>query len=888
MKKIIFAFLIFCFQLSIITDANAAPVRNMPVKRLQPNGDTLNCFISGDEYYHRLHDANGYTIVQSPSTGWYVYADRQWDDSHSDWEVVATNHIVGTVEPSTLGIDNNIVASPSTVAAKYKKWEIPTQYLPNALANGNSSSSKAISSRNRGIINNVVIFIRFSDDDEIATPYSTIESMFNDSSANSISMHNYFWRASYSQLRIKTYFFPEANGDSIISYQDTEPRSYYMPYNATTNPNGYQDDNSRRMREFDLLQRAVHYVTNNNLIPSDLNLDMDNDDMVDNICFVVKGTYTGWSELLWPHKWSLFDREVYINGKRVYTFNLQLEGSGSHYFSTSTFCHEMFHTLGAPDLYHYENYTDISSVGSWDLMCNNTTPPQHMGMYMKMQYGKWIDTIPEITEAGTYTLNSVGDSIHTLNQCYRIQSADPAQWYMLEYRDNTELFETGLGGSGLLIYRIDSRYGGCANFDGVNYFDEVYIFRPGGSDQFTGGHISQAFFSANAGRTSFSANTDPYPWLTGNVIDTTIEISNISQAGSAISFTYTPHRPVVSDCGDTGCTVTVEMTDYMGDTWNGAYLSFETQDGQQLAATSMGDGTVRETKSLRFCRQPIVVRWYGGVAHSECGFKITLADSSVWKNIGHATESTIIGTINDPCERYIPPQYTITVQSCDTINHVSGGGTFNEGTTISILAQEMDNYTFVGWHDGPYNGPEDDDDITSYEQRRSITVTGDSLITAIFAPLQYSVRVITASGQEEYGTVTGSSSVPYGASITISATAAEGYVFDYWRKNYNSEHITDNPFTDIVTGDVTYRAFFHPINAGIEEGADCVKVYSNAGQIIVEGAQGRHIDVLNTLGQIVLSSTCDRQQSSFNFKNAPGLYIVRIQGQLPQKVIINH
>ena len=101
MKKIIFAFLIFCFQLSIITDANAAPVRNMPVKRLQPNGDTLNCFISGDEYYHRLHDANGYTIVQSPSTGWYVYADRQWDDSHRDWEVVATNHIVGTVEPST-------------------------------------------------------------------------------------------------------------------------------------------------------------------------------------------------------------------------------------------------------------------------------------------------------------------------------------------------------------------------------------------------------------------------------------------------------------------------------------------------------------------------------------------------------------------------------------------------------------------------------------------------------------------------------------------------------------------------------------------------------------------------------------------------------------------
>ena len=63
---------------------------------------------------------------------------------------------------------------------------------------------------------------------------------------------------------------------------------------------------------------------------------MDNDGYVDNICFIVKGTYTGWNDLLWPHKWSLYDRNVYINGKRVYTFNLQLEGSGSHYFSTST------------------------------------------------------------------------------------------------------------------------------------------------------------------------------------------------------------------------------------------------------------------------------------------------------------------------------------------------------------------------------------------------------------------------------------------------------------------------------------------------------------------------------------------------------------------------
>ena len=36
--------------------ANAAPVRYLPVVRLQPDGDTLHCYVSGDEFFHRLHD----------------------------------------------------------------------------------------------------------------------------------------------------------------------------------------------------------------------------------------------------------------------------------------------------------------------------------------------------------------------------------------------------------------------------------------------------------------------------------------------------------------------------------------------------------------------------------------------------------------------------------------------------------------------------------------------------------------------------------------------------------------------------------------------------------------------------------------------------------------
>ena len=169
-------------------------------------------------------------------------------------------------------------------------------------------------------------------------------------SEGAVSMRSYFRAASYGAIEIPTTFYPGHNGETIISYQDTYPRRYFQPYNATTNPDGYQDEN-RAEREFALLERAVNYVNANYPVPADLNIDYDNNGLVDNVCFIVRGDVGDWSSLLWPHQWSLYDREVFINEKRVWTFNFQL-ADASGYFNTPTMCHEMNHSLGAPDLYH--------------------------------------------------------------------------------------------------------------------------------------------------------------------------------------------------------------------------------------------------------------------------------------------------------------------------------------------------------------------------------------------------------------------------------------------------------------------------------------------------------------------------------------------------------
>lgn len=542
----------------------------------------MRCFLTGDEYYHRLHDAKGYTIVQNPETGYWVYADtvhwraengerrteseeRRADKGELRWDLVATRYVAGSVDPATLGISPNLGVDRETWRQLQHRYDVPKE-MGNDEENGLSDDSRQrnaakTSGRNHGTLNNIVIFVRFSDDAEISTPFTTIDAMFNDSSANAVSMYNYFKHASYNKIFIPTYYYPVPNGNNIISYQDSMPRSYYMPYNAVTTPNGYQDENERRNREFGLLERAVNYINDYHPISTSIELDMDNDGFVDNICFVVKGTFTGWNDLLWPHKWSLYDRYVYINGKRVFTFNLQLEGSGEHYFSSSTFCHEMFHTLGAPDLYHYYNYTDVSGVGSWDLMCNNTNPPQHMSAYMKWKYGNWLDMIPEITIPGTYTLHSLADSGYS-NCAYKIAAQEPNQWYILEYRDNTELFETALPGKGLIIFRIDERFEGNADFDGNDYFDEVYLFRPYANNDTTNGEPAQAFFRYGSGRTAFTPSTNPRPWLSGNVIDTTFAIINVGVADTTISFTYvdmrgcrTPENIMTTSIGGTEATL---------------------------------------------------------------------------------------------------------------------------------------------------------------------------------------------------------------------------------------------------------------------------------------------------------------------------------------------
>lgn len=512
MKTLIRSLIVILFLAAFIV-AQAAFIRNFPMTITQPDGTEIACFATGDEYYNWLHDEDNYTIIQSQADGYYYYAQLE------NGILVPSIYKVGETNPRLTNLKTGINITGEEMKEIRNKIlkETPPMPVPANYVNINSGS---------GLINNLCMFIRFADQDEFTSDTLLNYNRFNDTTSGANSQYNYFKYTSYEQLDIITYLYPQSTTNIIVSYQDIYNRSYYMPYNATTNPNGYQSG-QRAEREHGLLKRTIEYVVASGQIPASLDLDYDNDDLVDNICFIVRGSPTAWSTLLWPHKWSLWSENVYINGKQVWNYNFQLE---THLATNAVgvLCHEMGHTLTMPDLYHYTS-NGIAPAGPWDVMESNSNPPQSMLAFMKYKYCDFIDDIPEITESGTYTLYPLSD---TIKNCYKIASTTSnSQYFVVEYRVKEGTFEGSLPGSGMLIYRIDPEAG---NGNAGGPPDEVYIYRPNGTTG-NNGSVNIANYAADFGRTEINDETNPSSFLQNGSAGG-LYITDISALGDSMTF----------------------------------------------------------------------------------------------------------------------------------------------------------------------------------------------------------------------------------------------------------------------------------------------------------------------------------------------------------------
>ena len=138
---------------------------------------------------------------------------------------------------------------------------------------------------------------------------------------------------------------------------------------------------------------------------------------------------------------------------------------------------------------------------------------------------------------------------------------------------------------------------------------------------------------------------------------------------------------------------------------------------------------------------------------------------------------------------FAPNQYALDVDCDSEQGTVSGGGSYDYNTSHSISATATTGYHFTQWSDGNTQNP------------RSVTLTQDTAFTAEFAINVYTLTV-TAS---EHGTVSDGGDYDHGTSVTVEASADEGYHFTQW-----SDGSTDNPYTFTLTGDLSLTASFAP------------------------------------------------------------------------------
>ena len=145
-------------------------------------------------------------------------------------------------------------------------------------------------------------------------------------------------------------------------------------------------------------------------------------------------------------------------------------------------------------------------------------------------------------------------------------------------------------------------------------------------------------------------------------------------------------------------------------------------------------------------------------------------------------------------------QFTLAVTAAEGGGVSSTGGTYDNGTSVSITATPNEGYEFVGW-----NGT----DMSS--STITITLTANTTIEALFSQVsttttvtQFTLAVSASNG----GTVsTEGGDFEEGTEVTITATANAGYRFTGWEGSDS----TSESLTVTLNSDQTYQALFELI-----------------------------------------------------------------------------
>jgi len=121
----------------------------------------------------------------------------------------------------------------------------------------------------------------------------------------------------------------------------------------------------------------------------------------------------------------------------------------------------------------------------------------------------------------------------------------------------------------------------------------------------------------------------------------------------------------------------------------------------------------------------------------------------------------------------VPITYSISTSAAPAAGgSTSGGGTFNSGDSVTVVATANPGYSFVSWTEGAA--------VVSASANYTFTASADRALVANFALIPITCTVSTSAAPAGGGNTSGGGTFNSGDNVTVVATANPGYSFVSW------------------------------------------------------------------------------------------------------------
>ncbi|MBN1603672.1 MAG: InlB B-repeat-containing protein [Chitinispirillaceae bacterium] len=184
--------------------------------------------------------------------------------------------------------------------------------------------------------------------------------------------------------------------------------------------------------------------------------------------------------------------------------------------------------------------------------------------------------------------------------------------------------------------------------------------------------------------------------------------------------------------------------------------------------------------------------------NSPCTLTATPAAGWQFSNwSGDLTGTANPAILNMDADKYVVAHFTQIIHALTSSVEGNGSvspasGTYPEGTTVEVTATAE-----TGWHFSHWTG-----DITGSENPVTVTMNAPVAVVAHFVQR---FHTLTATAGPN-GTVSPESEIlPEGSTVTVTATADEGYVFDHWSGDASGNQ---NPLSIVMDTDKNITASF--------------------------------------------------------------------------------